>query len=589
MLKICVSENGVALVERQVASKLGETGCVVLLQETYVATLTLGDSCESGPFQVAFIETEDDDEGEELDSGFLSKESSVTSATNVEANETVALTSANASFTGGFHTPNYDEERFSIEIFPRIPDYEFQALIACGGMGFVWKAMQLSTNRPVAVKTIHPKMLGKPKNQLRFRREVELAANLNHPNIVRVYEAGSVAGQNYFSMELVDGMPWSQYVRSHRPGKAEVLKQLLDVLDAVSYAHAEGIIHRDLKPSNVLIDKSGKVFVVDFGLAKHRAEEEELSKQGDIIGTLSFMSPEQASGDVSSTDSRSDVYSLGVVLVYLLDQGLSSKPVWMANKKLLGSGDGLLQKYAAEAFKSDRRLQNILLKALAVQPEYRYQDAGAFANDLREYLEDQLTKEFRGQGGRGVGRQNRLTSMAVLALAVIFGGLLWAVLSTRKTNKAPEVERPADAEDGKPIVREPPQTKEERRVAELYEKFGDSFEPDFIYDGGEPDEGKLTYKAGADGLDDEYVVHPDGWPLVGFHFTTYGFNQSTIIKTIQPIFRDPNTGEVEQGQSFGRLHRMCKEQVFIAEPGYVVLINRSCCKQSHPRASSPIH
>ncbi len=569
MLKIRVHENGACRLERRVPEEYKEFGCVFLLQETFVATLSVGGLVECGTFQVSLA---DDDAS--YPPGAIASEASVgksdteavdiTIDDRVVEDETDLITKAGP---GAVDDESLRSTPVALEVYARIPGYDFQALIGRGGMGYVWRAVQLSTNRVVAVKTIHPRTLDNAKSQKRFQREVELAARLTHPSIARVYEAGETAGQNYFSMELVDGVPWSQYVRSHRPGKKEVLRQLLQVLDAVSYAHAQGVIHRDLKPSNILIDKFGKVYVVDFGLAKHHATEgEELSQQGDIIGTLTFMSPEQASGDVASTDSRSDVYSLGAVVIYLLCNGLSSEKIgWGVDKRELLI-EGGLQKRAASVLRNDPRLKRILVKALAPRPDQRYQDAGAFASDLRDYLEDRLTEVYRGEVKRPLRSSTWMFASAgvLLLIGAVAGFVYWnspdPTVNTTSMDDAPA----AAAESITGVDRQA------ERDAAIAVKFADRFQASFQSTGEDPGVGRATSGIGTKDPADYFIVHPKRWPLVGFNFTTYLYREDVIVKTMQAIFRDPETGKTETSEMVGRLHPNCEFHQLIAEPGYCV-------------------
>ena len=196
-----------------------------------------------------------------------------------------------------------------------------KALLGQGGMATVWRAVQLSTGREVALKLMEPLLLASRRARARFDRELRLTARLTHPNIARIYEGGSTGALGYFTMELVEGLPLDAYVEQRQIPPPEVLKLVLLVCEAVRHAHQNGVIHRDLKPSNILVDAAGQPHVLDFGLA--RAIEEAgtdvaLTSDGAAFaGTIAFMSPEQAMGG-HTLDTRTDVYSLGVVLFRLL-------------------------------------------------------------------------------------------------------------------------------------------------------------------------------------------------------------------------------------------------------------------------------
>jgi hypothetical protein len=573
MPKIQVLENGECLLEKRVPDAFGDLGCVFLLQETFVATLALGGSVECGTFRVSLLNADSSPQPDRPDPFDPVDEVGKSDLSFAETTDGKTV----SQLLAGETRPYGDDEltavsddparptSVSLEVHPRIPGYDLQAMVGRGGMGLVWKAVQLSTNRLVAVKTIHPRMLGNPKSQKRFRREVELAARLTHPNIARIYEAGEVAGQNYFSMELIDGVPWSQHVRSHRLGKSEVLKQLLQVLDAVSYAHTQGVVHRDLKPSNILVDKSGKAYVVDFGLAKyHASEEEELSQQGDVIGTLTFMSPEQASGDVSSTDSRSDVYSLGAVVVYLLGNGLTSEKNRNRDPRDRLSTDRNLQKQAAGILRNDPRLRRILVKALAPEPNQRYEDAGAFASDLREYLEVRMTEVIQASAPQPLRASGWVLATA-FAVLLIVGGTTAALMYW------PDREPPADLAGNVPAVgsSKPTDIQSERDRA-IETKFGDLFHASFQSAGQLPADATATLGIGHKDPAEYPIVHPQGWPLVGFNLATYKYHDRLIVKTVQPIFRDPETLTTETSEMVGRLHPNCEYHQVIAEPGYHV-------------------
>ncbi|UCC97632.1 MAG: protein kinase, partial [Phycisphaerales bacterium] len=277
-------------------------------------------------------------------------------------------------------------------IRPDIEGYKIIEPLGEGGMGIVWRAEQLSTKRQVALKIMAAPRFASEKAQGRFEREVELTARLDHPNIARIYESGLHHGLYYYAMELVDGMPLDRYVKSKGLSKNEILALMQKVCQAVLYAHLRAVIHRDLKPSNILVSPDGQPHVLDFGLAKALLDEDEaltISIEGQVAGTPAYMSPEQAAGHHSQTDTRTDVFSLGVILYELL--------TGQAPHDHSGSMFDLLQQITEgkirrprEANKSiDAELEAILLKALARDPEERYASAGALAKDITSYLDEE--------------------------------------------------------------------------------------------------------------------------------------------------------------------------------------------------------
>jgi eukaryotic-like serine/threonine-protein kinase len=273
---------------------------------------------------------------------------------------------------------------------PEIEGYEITERIGVGGMGSVWRAVQLSTHRDVALKVLGVGAFSSPNAQARFEREVELTARLEHPNIARVYDSGLGHGLYYYAMELIEGEDLSLHVGRKKLGRREILRLMQRVCEAVQHAHQRGVIHRDLKPSNIMVDGEGEPHVLDFGLAKvFDAEGPALSVDGEVTGTPAYMAPEQAAGRTSEVDTRSDVYSLGVVLFRLL----TGRPP----HDLSGTRYELLRRIAEEDVRRprdlcpdiDADLEALLLKALAETPDDRYGSAGAMALDIRNYLNNE--------------------------------------------------------------------------------------------------------------------------------------------------------------------------------------------------------
>jgi WD40 repeat protein/tRNA A-37 threonylcarbamoyl transferase component Bud32 len=272
------------------------------------------------------------------------------------------------------------------DIIHRFGDYELLQEIARGGMGIVFKARQVKLNRIVAVKMILSGQLAGPEDVERFHVEAEAAAQLDHPGIVPIYEVGHDEGQYFFSMGFVDGQSLSKKVAEGPLPAREAAGIVRDVADAVHYAHDKGVIHRDLKPGNILLDKAGKARVTDFGLAKLIESSSELTGTGQILGTPSYMPPEQATGQVNDVGRASDVYSLGAILYCLL----TGRPPFQAANPL----ETLLQVQKQQPVPPTQLnpnippdLDTIALKCLDKSPSRRYPTANALAEELNRYLE----------------------------------------------------------------------------------------------------------------------------------------------------------------------------------------------------------
>jgi len=279
-------------------------------------------------------------------------------------------------------------------------DFELLEEVGRGGMGVVYKARQLSLNRTVALKMVREAHLATDADRARFRTEAEAAAKLKHPNIVTVYEVGTVAGQAYLCMEFVGGRTLAEKVRADGPLPPRAAAHLVgQIARAVASAHDAGIIHRDLKPSNILLavdepDPSGssasgprgpllKPKVSDFGLAKRIDTTESLTRTGAVVGTPSYMSPEQAAGRKDITPAA-DVYALGAILYELL----TGRPPFQAAHPV----DTLLLVLEQEPVPPrylnptvDRELEMICLKCLQKPAELRYPSAAALAADLEAH------------------------------------------------------------------------------------------------------------------------------------------------------------------------------------------------------------
>lgn len=268
---------------------------------------------------------------------------------------------------------------------PGINGYKVLEQIGRGGMGSVWAADQLGTRRKVAIKVLPP--LASDRARARFEMEVNVASRLKHPYIVSIYDSGAYLGKYFYVMEYVEGVHLDEYVLKHELSDAEIVALMAKICRAVDHAHQHGVIHRDLKPSNILVTEDGQPHVLDFGLAKaarNDAGELHMTLSGEVAGTPAFMSPEQAAGRPDLVTTRSDVYSLGVILYLLLTGKFTHEVENPAGRQRATATQEVTPPRSARP-DIPRRLENILLMALQLQPEKRYASAGEFARDLENY------------------------------------------------------------------------------------------------------------------------------------------------------------------------------------------------------------
>jgi serine/threonine-protein kinase len=263
-------------------------------------------------------------------------------------------------------------------------DYEILKELGRGGMGVVYKASQITLNRPVALKMIKAGVLADDAELRRFQNEAEAVALLDHPGIVSVYEVGEHDGQKYFSMKLVEGGNLAEQLASFQHNPRAAVTLMLETADAVQHAHMRGILHRDLKPANILIDAKGHPHITDFGLAKRMESDVEMTASGAIMGTPAYMSPEQADGRRGALTLATDVYGLGAIFYALLT---GKAP--FGGLSVIDTLDAVRShpphppsKHIANI---PRDLELICLKCLEKNPADRYPTAGALADDLRRF------------------------------------------------------------------------------------------------------------------------------------------------------------------------------------------------------------
>ncbi|MDE3090878.1 MAG: serine/threonine protein kinase, partial [Chloroflexota bacterium] len=305
--------------------------------------------------------------------------------------------------------------------------YQIIEEIGRGGMAVVYKARQPSLNRFVALKVPLPQLTHDQAFVARFKREARIAAGLQNPHVLRIYEV-SDALPYYIAMEYVEGESLADLLRRGALEPARAASILQQIADALDYAHARGIAHRDVKPSNIMIDRSGNAFLTDFGIAR-AAEGTRLTQTGAALGTPEYMSPEQCEG--KSTDARSDIYSLGIVTYEMV----TGRVPFHADTPLVT----LYQQvhYLPPAIRRlnshiSLAVERVVLKALAKAPGQRYASAGEFA---RDFAMPPRVAEPRTVPAKAVRPQQTAVAQVLAMIAAVIvplgvGGVLWASSQT---------------------------------------------------------------------------------------------------------------------------------------------------------------
>jgi serine/threonine protein kinase len=341
-------------------------------------------------------------------------------------------------------------EHGAVERGTRVPylgDYELIKELGRGGMGVVYKARQISLNRPVAVKLLKADILASNDELRRFQNEAEAVALLDHQHIVPIFEVGEHEGRQYFSMKLVGGPSLEKKLADFACDPKAAARLVKTAAEAVHHAHQRGILHRDLKPSNILLDEWGEPYVTDFGLAKRVEGDSEMTISGAILGTPPYMAPEQASGRRGAVTTATDVYGLGAILYTLLAgrapfRGDSVPDILEQVSEQQPQSPSKLNP------RTPRDLEIICLKCLEKDPQRRYPSALALADDLGRYVAGEpITARPAGSFERlwlWCKRNPRLAaalgSTAAALVAVVILSLLYAdrmsKLATAKAEQA---------------------------------------------------------------------------------------------------------------------------------------------------------
>jgi len=332
--------------------------------------------------------------------------------------------------------PPRQTERGPSKILSNFGDYELLEEIGRGGQGVVYRAHQKSLNRTVALKVIGLGPWTAETHLKRFRREAEAAAHLEHPSIVPIYEVGERDGQCYFSMKFVEGGQLDEVVRRKPLSIQRAVGLIAKVARTVHYAHEHGILHRDIKPGNILIDGKGEPHLTDFGLARLVEAESTITGTLEVLGTPSYMAPEQAVGNNTKLTNATDVYGLGAVLYQLLtgQPPFAGGTTYETIKLLL---DTEPRQPRLLNPKVDRELSTICLKCLEKDPQRRYSSALALAEDLEHWLKHEpIQAKPSGLLTHGQKWVRRNPSTAVLTILLVASAV---GLSVTVWNRRPAV------------------------------------------------------------------------------------------------------------------------------------------------------
>ncbi|MCA9067577.1 MAG: protein kinase [Planctomycetaceae bacterium] len=300
------------------------------------------------------------------------------------APEEIDTTHALAEGTTSART-NHDNSEPGIKSYARIGDYEILREVGRGGMGVVLQAQHQSLDRVVAIKMLRMGALASQEEFARFANEVQIVAKLDHPNIVPIFHVGEHEGHPYFAMKFIDGAGLDQSLENYQTDDLSVAGLVLKLALAIDHAHQRGVLHRDLKPGNVLIDEQGEPHITEFGLSRRLEGDQEITQTGSIIGTPSYMAPEQATGERNEITTATDVYGLGAVLYTLM----TGRPPFR-DETVLKTIEKVRHHRPAPPSSLrpnvSKDLEAICLKCLEKNAGDRYASAAGLARDLEHFL-----------------------------------------------------------------------------------------------------------------------------------------------------------------------------------------------------------
>lgn len=325
--------------------------------------------------------------------------------------------------------------------------YRIVGLLGEGGMGTVYEAEQEQPRRIVALKVIKPGY-ATPEHLWRFEHESKALGRLQHPGIAQIYEASAAdtafGRQPYFAMELIRGQPLLAYAKAHALNTRQCLALMVKICDAVQHAHQRGLIHRDLKPGNIVVDETGQPKILDFGVARLTGSDEQQTRQtslGQIMGTLAYMSPEQTLADPQEVDTRSDVYSLGVILYQLLSgrmpYDISHRPLPQAVHAIREEDPTSLGSISRN-YRGD--IETIAGKALEKNKTRRYASAADLAADIQRYLAEEpiaaRPPSTAYQLQKFARRHRALVAGVAAVFVVLAGGIIASTSQAIRANRA---------------------------------------------------------------------------------------------------------------------------------------------------------